>query len=150
MREFCKLAMLSVVLSCTACSTIKPVQPVTGPTVEVLVEGIPSTLTAFDQALQPTIQGFVVGCVHCDQLATAQTLTYSFFRHQTELYEKFGTAWNAVPASPPTKKPKMTFFESTAISPDCTSKPACYNLWPCLQFAHCTKDATLRSCTGPC
>lgn len=141
MFRFGRLAMLVVVLSCCGCTTI----PGDADTVEVLVKGSAATVSAFDQALQPTLKGYVVGCARCSDLGTTDSVTYSFYRSQAELYERFGTAWNAVVPGVGETKPAMTFF-SLAIALDCSSKPLCYNLAPCVQYARCSSDASLHSC----
>lgn len=141
MFRFGRFAMLVVVLSCFGCATI----PGSGGTVEVLVKGTPTTVSAFDQVLQLTLNGYVVGCVRCDQLGTTDSVTYSFFRNQIEIYERFGAAWNSVVPSPGEAKPEMTFF-SSLIAPDCSAIPLCYSLAPCIQYGRCTADATLHSC----
>jgi hypothetical protein len=151
MLDLFRLAALGVVLSCTACAH-HSMPPPGGPTVDVLVKGVPASLIAFNQALQPTIATHAIGCVRCDQLGATpppDSVTYSFFSNQSKLYARFGAAWDGVPGV----KPEMTFFAPTPISPGCSAKPACYNLSPCLQYGRCTTDPTPApntTCKGPC
>lgn len=119
-----------------------------GPVANVQVRGEPQHMVAFDQALQPFIQGEPVGCELCDLLGVTDKLTYTFFRNHEWLFKKFGQAWNVAQKQPNGNQVEMTFSTPSLISaPDCASKPQpCYVLAACAQYGGCTKDSTLRSC----
>jgi hypothetical protein len=139
-KEIALLALASLF----GCATI---QNPGGPVASLLVKGDPQLMVAFNQALQPLIQGEPVGCELCDQLGTDK-LVYTFFRDHKWLYKKFGQAWNVAQKQPNGNTVEMSFFTPNLTSPDCGPPlpQPCYTLAACTQYGGCTKDSTRHSC----
>jgi hypothetical protein len=125
----------SMLLASCACGPVPPV-PANYTVANAIVQGLPASLTVFDQKLKAIVgvanleNDAFIGCLECSQLSDPQNpptqLTYLFVREQKPNYCRFGRAWNA--AQMQTADPTLTLtFDPNVPPPDCSLyRQPCY------------------------